>query len=389
MATNNNFGSVEIDGVLGSNSTSLVPVRVMDIILNSDHEEYDQFGKALSIGVIKYIDVSSPLLTEKEELDTKSLPGAYPLNANIRQLPLKNEVVLLAQAPSVDSSNERTVSTQTYYTSIAAVWNHPTHNASVNNSYEDKSIGDFPDNSDKVNPLQPFNGDVIIEGRLGQSIRFSGAANIENIYTDSKNDGKPFTIIRNGQKPGGNGQNHITEDINKDHSSIYLTSDHIVPLEEIRTKALSYFKGTEPTIAKEYKGRQIILDSGRLFFNAKDEGIYFSAQKDYGISAESIHIDGVSTISLDAKKIHLGTKALELEVEPVIKGDQLEMLLFTLLNELKQVATAMKQAKTVKGDAVPTLISEGFVLEKIVKNLTKRINPGGPSELKSKKVYTE
>jgi hypothetical protein len=65
------------------------------------------------------------------------------------------------------------------------------------------------------------------------------------------------------------------------------------------------------------------------------------------------------------------------------------MLLFTLLNELKNVAKAMKQAKTVKGDAVPTLIQEGYVLEKIVKNLSKRINPGGPSELKSKKVYTE
>ena len=386
---NNNFGAVEIDGGRSSTSTHLFPVRVMDVIINSDHQEYDNFGKALSIGVIKYIDISNPLTEEIEQLDTKQLPGAYPLNANIRQLPLKNEIVLLTVAPSVDSSNDRTVSGQTYYTSIASVWNHPTHNASVNTHYEDKGIGDFPDNSDTVNPLQPFNGDVILEGRLGQSIRFSGASNIDNIYTDTDNNGKPFTILRNGQKPGGDGQKHVIEDVNKDDSSIYLTSDHVIPLEEVRSKYLSYFAGEEPTVASQYKGRQVILNSGRLFFNAKDEGIYFAAQKDFGISAESVHIDGVSAISIDAKKIHLGTKALELEVEPVIKGDQLEMLLFTLLNELKQVAKAMKKAKTVKGDAVPSLIQEGFVLEKIVKNLSKRINPGGPSELKSKKVYTE
>jgi hypothetical protein len=386
---NYNFGSVNIDGGKSSVSTHLFPVRVMDVILNSDHEEYDRFGKALSIGVIKYIDVSTPLTEEIEDLDITDLPGAYPLNANIRQLPLKNEIVLLTSAPSVDSSNNRTVSEQTYYTSIAAVWNHPTHNASVNQHYEDKTTGDFPDKSDTVAPLQPFSGDVILEGRLGQSLRLSGASNIDNIYTDSDNNGKPFTILRNGQKPGGDGQKHTVEDVNKDDSSIYLTSDHLVPLEEVRSKYLSYFAGKEPTVANQYKGKQIILNSGRLFFNAKDEGIYFAAQRDFGISAESVHIEGVSTISIDAKKIHLGTKALELEVEPVIKGDQLEMLLFTLLNELKQVAKAMKKAKTVKGDAVPSLIQEGFVLEKIVKNLSKRINPGGPSELKSKKVYTE
>ena len=126
---NYNFGSVNIDGGKSSVSTHLFPVRVMDVILNSDHEEYDRFGKALSIGVIKYIDVSTPLTEEIEDLDITDLPGAYPLNANIRQLPLNNEIVLLTSAPSVDSSNNRTVSEQTYYTSIAAVWNHPTHNA--------------------------------------------------------------------------------------------------------------------------------------------------------------------------------------------------------------------------------------------------------------------
>ena len=199
----------------------------------------------------------------------------------------------------------------------------------------------------------------------------------------------PFTIIRNGQQHIESGNEHIVEDINKDKSSIYLTSDHLVPLEEARTKFDSYLVGKKPVLAGQYKGAQVIINSGRLFFNTQEEGVYFSSQKDFGVTAESIHLDGVSTISLDAKKIHLGTKALEWEIEPVIKGDALEMLLFTLLNELESVARAMKQAKTVKGDAVPSLIQEGYVLEKIIKNLSKRINPGGPSELKSKKVYTE
>ena len=43
-------------------------------------------------------------------------------------------------------------------------------------------------------------------------------------------DGKPFTIISNGQIDTVDGIAHIVEDINKDANSLYFLSDHKVPL---------------------------------------------------------------------------------------------------------------------------------------------------------------
>lgn len=367
-----------------SSQNVLKPVRVVDVILTEDHPEYGVYGKRKSIGAIKYEAVDREFDAEQ---DPKTLPVAFPLNPNIKTIPLKNEIVLLSQGPTEEASQDFINNVKTYYSTIVNIWRNPTANPSYKILEENLNLGIFPDIVESVNPLQPYPGDVIIEGRFGQSLRLSGASHPKNIYSTDDNDGKPFLILRNGQIETDNSLDLVEEDVNKDKSSLYMVSDHSVPLEEARTKAETY--QVPPIDAASYRGSQVILNSGRLFFNAREEGIYLSAKDDVGISAESVHIDGVSQITLDAKKIHLGVKALELEFEPVIKGDQLEMLLYTLLNELKSVGNAMARARTTKGHSIPTLNMEGRVLKKIAKQLGRSINPGGKSDLKSTKVYTE
>lgn len=375
-----NFHTKDTSTSLGSST----PVRVVDVILSEDHPEYDVYGQRKCIGAIKYEEVDRAY---DPDLDPKVLPIAYPLHPNSKTIPLKNEVVLIVNGPSEESSQENASNAKVYYSTIVNVWRNPNSNPVYKIQEENTNLGDFPDEGYNVNPIHPYPGDTLLEGRFGQSIRMSGAGHYKNIYSNSSNNGKPFMILRNGQKETDNSLDLIEEDINKDKSSMYFMSDHSVPLEEARTKAETY--QVPPDLASAYKGPQVILNSGRLFFNAQEEGIYFSAKDDFGISAESVHIDGVSQITLDAKKIHLGVKAMELEFEPVIKGDQLEMLLYSLLNELKSVGSAMAKAKTIKGHAIPTLNMEGRVLKKIARQLGKSINPGGKSDLKSTKVYTE
>ena len=70
----------------------------------------------------------------------------------------------------------------------------------------------------------PFEGDMILEGRFGNSIRF-GSSNPrgKNEWSENDSEGEPITIISNGQ---GSTEYTPLEDINNDASSIYLTSNH-------------------------------------------------------------------------------------------------------------------------------------------------------------------
>ena len=225
-----------------SNSTApntrakeLTPVRVLDVILDESHPEYDKYGRNKCIGGIKYAPVDRRIDTS----DTTTLPVAYPLNASIRTLPLVNEIVLISHAPDekvvVGIENSKlgslnSTSTQAYYSTIVSVWNHPHHNATPDAQDPKQGLGNDFKELTTINPLAPYPGDILIEGRHGQSIRFSGANHYKNIYTDRTNDGEPFTLISNGQKQIGNGLELIEEDINEDDSSIFLVSNHLIPL---------------------------------------------------------------------------------------------------------------------------------------------------------------
>ena len=89
-----------------------------------------------------------------------------------------------------------------------------------------------------IKPLLPYEGDYILEGRFGNSIRFGATARSEVIPISQSNNwstgtkgeiGDPITIIRNGQSVTLDNQGwvHTLENINTDPSSIYLTSNQI------------------------------------------------------------------------------------------------------------------------------------------------------------------
>lgn len=374
--------------VSDSNSTSTgtygKPVfgRVKDIILDEAHPEFQKYN---TTGVIKFETIGRYLDTKKA--GTAELPEAYPLSSNIRHYPLINEIVILTvgadnTAPVKDSRNSATT---IYYQNIISIWNNPNHNGLPSDYEKDLFLGTDIEEIQKIKELQPYPGDIIIEGRQGQSIRLSGYKSDLNALTDSENNGDPFMIISNGHQ--GKENKPTLEDINKDKSSIYLTSNHTVPLEQIRDKHDSL--NTNPVLSNSYKGSQIIVNSGRLIFNAKEEDINFTSNNTFSISSKNVGIDAVESIGLDADKIHLGKQARILESEPVILGDSLETWLFTLTNMLSSLADSCARATTPTGGPVLSLIEVAPQLKAIINSLNQGINPGGNSRLKSKKVYTE
>ena len=122
--------------------------------------------------------------------------------------------------------------------------------------------------------LQPFSGDVLIEGRYGQSIRLGHTPSGAGTSKDPSWSGdptKPITIIRNHQEEGG-WNKFVIEDVDKDDSSIYLTSG--------QTVKLSTPNSLPPIISTTsgYSDKGIFMNSGRIHLNARDESIILSSK---------------------------------------------------------------------------------------------------------------
>jgi hypothetical protein len=275
---------------------------------------------------------------------------------------------------------------------MISLWNHPHHNAypnpasdnalkpttqdtyantekgMVRNSKGDISSLNFnsPTNpsqatffeKDDIHPLLPFAGDIIHQGRWGNTIRLGSTAASStgqnlNPWSNNGFNGDPITLIKNGQpfNVSNQGWTHIVEDINNDLSSIYLTSYQSIPLTPASENYRSF--PSPPESVQSYSNPQVIIASGRLVFNAKNDSILLSAQKSVSMSTNgSININ-TKNFLIDSGNIRLGSKDAR---ESIIKGDTLYFQLDQMLKALLQMLAVLKTStmaidpSTVKAD---------------------------------------
>jgi hypothetical protein len=152
----------------------------------------------------------------------------------------------------------------------------------------------------QVNHLNFYEGDKIIQSRFGQSIRFSGYNNIDNVLA-------PTIIIRNRQgsksleelKDGS----PLYENIVDDGSTIVLSSgEHLL---EFTPGQIDTPLETTPIYAEEpeLKGTdQVLINSGRIILSSKDSEMLFYSKGNYSFIS-----DGKLTIDngLDGAEIDL------------------------------------------------------------------------------------
>ena len=355
--------------------------RVDTIVLDDTVNITDSNGVKLPIGGIRY-----KLITEGNDSDA-NLGYAQPLFSNIQQYPVVNEMVILIDAPEPNS--QVTDQNQTkYYINLGAVnvWGTSHHNALPQQRVDyNNPIGPGVVELSDINPLYPYPGDTILQGRLGQSIRFGGNKSKYNTITDSSNNTQPFTLISNGQIKTDNGLDYITEDINKDANSIYFLSNHKVPLTTANKKRDSYNR--VPTTSDQFKGSQVVINGGRLYFNAKEESAFISAKESIGLNANSINMDATDYFCIDAKKIYIGVKARTATSsvqQPAVLGKQLENWLGALLDALDAVATSMSSASAVGAGPVTQLNATGPILKSTIQSLKTQYRL-----FKSRKVFVE
>jgi hypothetical protein len=345
------------------NTANLITaVRVLSIVLDETHPRFEGWN---TLGTIEYQLVDDPKIVNPP-------PIAYPLTPNIKNYPLINEVVYLIFLPNTEIG-EVSISKKPYYIDVVSLWNHPHHNAypSISNEApptQQKTYNETQAGSPKVaidsakqvflgstfieksniHPLLPFEGDFIQEGRWGNSIRLgSTVKGRSNDWSSTGTNGDPITIIRNGQgEQTEEGWIPITENINNDSSSIYLTSNQTIPLVGSSIGYTSYSDSgySSPITLNLYKDNQIILSSGRLVLNSSNDHILLSSAKSVNLNAQtSVNID-TNMFIVQSNRIYLGNA--KLATEPLIYGKKTTDLLRQLTQTLIPLVKALQSIQT-------------------------------------------
>jgi hypothetical protein len=399
---------VQGPNILGKNSTPLpqyTPVRVKDIILDNSHPLFKELGEWNSIGTIFYDKSMDP-----SPAPSKDLPVAFPLFPNIKNYPLKNELVFIISLPglAIDKITDNNVS---YYITPLNIWNSQHHNAFPDNIFENlqplsqqkdnnqiingspKRVDDkdltidlgktFKEKSN-INPLLPFEGDHILEGRWGNSIRLGSTVKnspIKNEWSSFGENGDPIIILRNGQGiEKNNGWENILESVNKDLSSIYFCSSQKIPI-NVSSKRYDSFKNNKPIDPLEYSKNQIIINSGRILFNSSKDNILLSSAKSISLSSiQSVNID-TNIFVTSAQKNYIGSPNA---TEPMILGDKTVTLLKQLvsnLSEFMQICSKLQYGPAGTPIAPLNLISNEITL--ILDNINNNLD-----SIKSKNNFT-
>ena len=301
---------------------------------------------------------------------------AIPLDTHIKTIPVPGEIVLILTAASPLAGGKNRDKVTTYYLSTVNIQSSINYNGiptsseitRINNvSFADAVAGistspneSTPERSTKTfkllngqNALQLFEGDVVIEGRSGNSIRLSstikGTAGITKQPTWTLGDpGDPILIITNTKKnlaPKDKG--FRIEDINKDDSSIYLSSTQRLPL--VLAGPLGTTNIKIGTFSTNLSGKQIVMSSDRIVLNAKEKEIALSSKNGISISSKGgIVLESSKDITLEASTINLGFPA----VYSAVNGEPLE----AILNAIVQAFNGIPGGSAVSG-AISSLIS--------------------------------
>ena len=374
---------------------------VSDIVLDTTSKYFTDAGGWNGVGTVVFKKVKGGTY--------RSTGFAKPYFPNFCNYPLRNELVYIFSLPSSDIQENLERETY-YYITPLNVWSSQHHNA-IPNIIENKDIpeseqrdylqtqtganknisdrpapldlGNYFIEQSNIKPLKKFEGDVIVESRVGSSLRFgttvrSNGEALSNWSTGSFN-GQPITILRNGQGLQGQvGFLPTEENINNDNSSIYLTNGQQVPLEPSSVRDYYSYKKL-PTPAKDYRGDQILLNSGRLFLNSKTDSIFLSSPQSINLNSQkTLNVD-TEEVSIQAEKILLGSKDAK---EPVLYGELTEDVLLSIIALLEQIINSSSTA-TAAGVPIASLQALTLLKPQIVKlkDLAKN--------LKSETVYIE
>jgi len=301
----------------------LEPAEIIEIYL--DEEDLPLIGETDKPDWSKYGWVLARMaISSKNEKDYVELK---PLDTNIKEYPLPGEFVI-----AVDYFGLKYYTQKINYSNSVNSNSYPGLTRWTTSIQKEFKIVDFKENS-KIRQLQAEEGDIIFNGRFGQSIRFG--SNItekikddNTIDSDTGKENSPNIIIRTGQSdPKWDLDKFVNrpvlEDINNDNSSIWMTTNQTVPF---KPSSVSKIKNQ---FVKKFDGNQIILNSDRMIFNSRLDNTYIFSNKIVDISANEEIVLQIP----EKGAVKLGDAEA---VQPVLGGDQTMKLFDKLLGVISE-----------------------------------------------------
>jgi hypothetical protein len=309
---------------------------------------------------------------------------ARPLSSLVKRIPLVHEVVLLIKAPSAYTNGIR-VDNDNYYIDIIGLASNLNHNSlpkvskvnvlsttktnstsysnsqtgnvKVNTTSESTIDSNFTENS-LVKALQPYVGDVLLEGRFGNSIRFSSTQKNTSLFSkipkwSQGTVGDPILVIRNTrQSTNTNRQNDFTtEDFNLDDSVIALTSGQQIEFTPNTNVNVALKSEGLDTWQKDKWGKipNALVSSGRVTINSNAKEVSVFGKDGISLAADnSVTVDSTKNIVLNGSEIKLGNNA----TEQLVLGNQLVTWLNNFITTLSTMTVT-----TLVGPSLPLITS--------------------------------
>jgi hypothetical protein len=221
----------------------------------------------------------------QQQNNFKILRDVKPAFSNIKQIPVTGETVLLFQGYD-HTSSYLTRKLQWYYFPTIGIQSNVNSNILPVNSKIFKPDPNFIQRATPI--LQPYLGDILIEGRYGNSIRFSSTINTGKYNPSPSWSGDkttdPIIILSNSSKTSKD-KKFVVENIQTDDSSLYLTSTQNIDKLNLSNN-LTYYTN--------FLGSQFIGVGDRIILRAKkdvavidsEEGIVLNTKGEIRIGAD-------------------------------------------------------------------------------------------------------
>jgi hypothetical protein len=262
-------------------------------------------------------------------------------------------------------------------------------NNSQQNSPINIGLGKTFIEQEDIRPLEAFEGDFIIQGRKSNGIRFGSttkAASNLNEWSNVGKDGDPIIILTNGYITSNSSSlAPNVEEINKEMSTIYMTSTQKLPL---NPAAIITNPINNPVQPKYYSYPQLIMNSDRITLNAKKDEVLIYGATNISLSSDNIvNINAGRVAHINSPAIALGTnKDGSYPTEPVLLGGKTHDFLLEMLNAMTTLAgfLASSTVPTTEGAICVTdcnLAGEQLLVD--IGNLIDKLET-----ITSEKVYT-
>jgi translation elongation factor P/translation initiation factor 5A len=346
------------------------------------YDDVDYLKKDMNLyGAIRY---KFPSMVEVNE---KNLPIAYPLDKHNLTLPVKDEMVHIQKisgiayyhkvkynnSPNFDTNPNLLLNTLKQSNENDSSENSSDElkeiaNTGISNSDQptgkSKTIkpgfqGDYFKRDIRVHQLSLKEGDTLIQGRFGNSLRFSGYMH------DSKTDGLfyPSIFLRNGESVDNMSKkiyDIVDEDINEDGTSIHITSGKYIT----KYKPVVNYSKSSHKFPSEAKGDQIVINSDRVTISSKAEDLYLFSKKKLSIFANDV-------VSIDTDAIDFTTHNGDMYFTSKNRND----IIFEVENGKIMLGGGSVNQQMLLGNKLTNLIAQ--LIDAI--NQMQIATPSGPS----------